>query len=77
MPVPLPLREIRERRRAKAPGEDHSLAAYAKRLSITDGHLSRIERGLVPTIPADLAWGLHRVYGVPLKAFDRGIGMVA
>jgi transcriptional regulator with XRE-family HTH domain len=75
----LPLRRIRQRRRAKSPGaaESHSLASYAKRLGVTEGHLSRIERGLVPTIPVELAWGLHRVYGVPLKSFDRGVGRVA
>lgn len=76
----LPLRQIRQRRRAAAPlgrRDDHSLAAYAKRLNVDEGHLSRLERGLVPKIPVTLAWGLHRVYGVPLKAFDTGVGEVA
>lgn len=76
MHTPLPLREIRQRRRkrAKRNPDAHSLEAYAERLGMDPGHLSRLERGLVPKIPVALAWGLHRVYGVPLKAFDTGIG---
>jgi transcriptional regulator with XRE-family HTH domain len=76
MDLHLPLREIRQRRREKDPS-GHTLSIYAGRLGLTITQLSLIERGLQDRIPADLAWGLHRVYGVPLKAFDRGIGKVA
>lgn len=64
------LRPIREQRQKL-------LAEYADRLGITEGHLSRIERGLVESIPVELAWGIRRVYGVPLKAWDRGVGRPA
>ncbi len=62
----LGLREIRETR-------GHRLSDYAERLGVDRGQLSRIERGLIGSLDVGMAWGISRVYGVPLEIWDRGV----
>lgn len=65
------LRKIREGRQA-LDGSGHTQEEYAARLGVSQGHLSKIERGLVESMDVELAWAISRVYGVPMEMFDAG-----
>ena len=46
-----------------------TLRDWASRLRISVGHLSRLERGLVPNVGVDLAVRVRNLAGIPIEAW--------
>jgi transcriptional regulator with XRE-family HTH domain len=64
------LRTIRTKRKA-------SLASYAKKVGVSIGQLSRIERGLIGSLDITTALRISDVYGLPLEAWRKWKGAAA